>query len=155
MDIKKLFLQLISVLLAMVVIVCIGTAIKRSGEPEKEYDFTEGSDSSEIENWYTEDTEGTEDTQVDNPVEDPDEDEPSQDVQETKTLYATAAVNVRSGPGRNYDMVGRLTKGATVTAVGDVKDEWQEVIFEGQKAYVKAEYLSTLAKQCSRSPAMR
>ena len=63
MDIKKLFIQLMSVLLAMVLIVCIGTAIKRSGEPEKEYDFSE--DTGWVDDWFTSETEsGTEDTQV-------------------------------------------------------------------------------------------
>ena len=141
MDIKKLFLQLISVLLAMVVIVCIGTAIKRSGEPEKEYNYSENDDSSETEDWYnTEDMQGTEDTQVDNPSDEPATENTPEEVPETKTLYATESVNVRSGPGRTYDMVGRLQKGASVTAVGDVENEWQKVIFDGQTAYVKAEY---------------
>lgn len=138
MDIKKLFLQIISILLVVVVVVCIGTAVKRSGEPEKEYDFSEHNNSSDTE-------------ELDNTEEIPDDtetnsemnsgDESASTTPQNKIMYTTSAVNVRSGPGRGYEWLGRLELGASITAVGDAEGEWQEVIYNGQTAYIAVEYL--------------
>lgn len=136
MDIKKLFLQIISILLVVVVVVCVGTAIKRSGEPEKEYDFSDRNNSQDAEDW--EDTEDIlEDTEGGSEI----IDEPVATTPQNKIMYTTSAVNVRSGPGRGYDWLGRLELGAEVTAVGDAEGEWQQVIYNGQTAYIAVEYL--------------
>lgn len=54
---------------------------------------------------------------------------------------ATAGVNIRSGPGTKYDIVGGLYKGQKITAVGKPKNGWIKVRFNGSAAYVSAEYL--------------
>lgn len=140
MDFKKLFLQIISVLLVVVAVVCIGTSIKRAGEPEKEYDFSE-QDDSDRENWF-----GTEDSSEDGLTEPdttvPDADQPVDATPQQKTVYAIASVNVRSGPGTNFEWVGHVDEGSSIIAVGEVENEWQKVIYDGQTAYIKAEYLT-------------
>lgn len=138
MDFRKLFLQIISILLVVVVVVCVGTAIKRSGEPEKEYDFSEHNNSFDTENW--DDTEDVLDS-TESDSESIDGDETVSTVPQNKIMYTTSAVNVRSGPGRGYDWLGRLELGASVTAVGEPVDEWQQVIYNGQTAYIAVEYL--------------
>ena len=138
MDIKKLFLQIISILLVVVVVVCIGTAVKRSGDPEKEYDFSEHNNSRDIEDLdTTEDiSDGTEANSEMNAG-----DESASTTPQNKIMYTTSAVNVRSGPGRGYEWLGRLELGASITAVGDAEGEWQQVIYNGQTAYIAVEYL--------------
>lgn len=143
MDIKKLFLQIISILLIVIVVVCIGITIKRNGEPEKEYVFSERTNSLGSEDWG--DTEDMLDaTEGDSLVGDSESGEGDEMVSTTpqnKIMYTISAVNVRSGPGRGYDWLGRLDQGAEVTAVGEAVDDWQQVIYNGKTAYIAVEYL--------------
>ncbi len=55
--------------------------------------------------------------------------------------YTTVQLNVRSGPGKEYDRIGVLEKGAQVNATGEING-WVSFIFNGQNAYVKKSYLS-------------
>lgn len=57
------------------------------------------------------------------------------------TMMATANVNVRTGPGTNYSILGSLAKGATVTKTG-TSGNWTKVVFNGTAAYVHSAYLS-------------
>ena len=59
-----------------------------------------------------------------------------------ETVYATTDVNVRIGPGTEFDRAGVLTPGQTVTRIGFV-DDWSEVIYNGEVCYVKSSYLTT------------
>ena len=61
---------------------------------------------------------------------------------ETK-MYATDAVNVRSGPSTGYYIVGRLEKNEMVMATGRVYDGWYEIQWGSYGyAYVAGNYLS-------------
>lgn len=61
---------------------------------------------------------------------------------ETK-MYATDAVNVRSGPSTGYYIVGRLEKNDMVMATGRVYDGWYEIQWGSYGyAYVAGNYLS-------------
>lgn len=61
---------------------------------------------------------------------------------ETK-MYATDAVNVRSGPGTGYYLVGRLERNDMVMATGRVYDGWYEIQWGSYGyAYVAGNYLS-------------
>lgn len=61
---------------------------------------------------------------------------------ETK-MYATDAVNVRSGPSTGYYIVGRLEKNDMVMATGRVYDGWYEIKWGSYGyAYVAGNYLS-------------
>ena len=59
------------------------------------------------------------------------------------TLYVTALVNVRSGPGTNYSKLGELKKGDTVSKVG-VTGGWTIINWGSTgTAYVSSSYLTT------------
>lgn len=58
-------------------------------------------------------------------------------------MYATDAVNVRSGPSTGYYIVGRLEKNDMVMATGRVYDGWYEIQWGSYGyAYVAGNYLS-------------
>ncbi|GAB3915936.1 hypothetical protein GCM10027613_13360 [Microlunatus endophyticus] len=54
---------------------------------------------------------------------------------------ATTGVNIRSGPGTSYAIVGGLMRGQSISAVGKPQDGWVKVRFDGGTAYVSAQYL--------------
>lgn len=56
------------------------------------------------------------------------------------TAYATTGVNVRSGPGTKYKIVGGLNSGDTVKYLGK-SGSWAKVLYNGSTAYVYAKYL--------------
>ncbi|RHW39969.1 hypothetical protein D1B33_03740 [Lysinibacillus yapensis] len=59
------------------------------------------------------------------------------------TKYVTASsLNVRKGPGANYDRIGSLTKGASITAYGSSGD-WAFIENGNVKGYVHTAYLSS------------
>ena len=51
------------------------------------------------------------------------------------------SVNVRSGPGTNYSIIGSAPKGATYT-VTEKSGAWYEIEFNGLIAYISAKYFS-------------
>ena len=57
------------------------------------------------------------------------------------SVFTTDSVNVRSGPGTDTEIVGKLLAGASVKKTGDEED-WSIVEYEGKKAYIKSEYLT-------------
>ena len=64
-------------------------------------------------------------------------------------LKVTAsALNVRSGPGTDYDRVRKLTAGAVVMAVEEASDGWYQI----EDGYVSAEYVEVVdAEEASNS----
>jgi len=54
---------------------------------------------------------------------------------------ATTGVNIRSGPGTSYAIVGGLMRGQSISAVGKPQGGWVKVRFDGGTAYVSAQYL--------------
>ncbi len=66
---------------------------------------------------------------------------------------ATTGVNIRSGPGTNYAIVGGLVRGQKITAVGKPHSGWIKVRFNGSAAYVSAQYLSMNGKATVPGPA--
>ena len=56
--------------------------------------------------------------------------------------YAKTEVNVRSGPGTNYTVLGYLEKGDAVTATGKVVGNWTQIQFSKYElGYVSSAYL--------------
>lgn len=55
-------------------------------------------------------------------------------------VYATTALNVRSGPGTNYPIVGSLKQGQTVTRVG-TSGNWSIIELGNKKVYAYSSYL--------------
>ncbi|QDP98385.1 SH3 domain-containing protein [Microlunatus elymi] len=69
------------------------------------------------------------------------------------SVTATAGVNIRSGPGTKYAIVGGLTAGQRITAVGKPTNGWIKVRFNGDTAYVSAAYLDLKSGDTSPGPA--
>lgn len=60
------------------------------------------------------------------------------------TYYVTAnSLNVRLGPGYDYETIGTLYIGDMVEVLA-VKDGWCRILYEGAEAYVSADYVSEL-----------
>ena len=55
--------------------------------------------------------------------------------------YATTALNVRSGPGTNYSIIGELAKDQQVTRVGKSGNWYKLLTTDGSVAYASASYL--------------
>ena len=64
------------------------------------------------------------------------------------------SLNVRSGPGTDYDRVTSLSKGAVVRITG-VEDGWFKVEANGKTGYVSSEYLVTCENSSSGSSAKK
>ena len=60
-----------------------------------------------------------------------------------ETVYSTADVNVRKGPGTNYDVVKTLSKGDSVTRIGVGDNGWSKISLNGKEYFIKSNYLST------------
>ena len=54
----------------------------------------------------------------------------------------TAAVNVRSGPGTSYGIVGVAAKGTTLGTPGTVSGGWTQVIYAGVARWISTSYLN-------------
>lgn len=59
----------------------------------------------------------------------------------TSTMTATAYVNLRSGPGTSYAILGVLSPGQAVQASGTVTNGWYEVTSNGRTGWVYKNYL--------------
>lgn len=69
----------------------------------------------------------------------------------TSSVVATTTVNLRSGPGTNYAIIGYLPAGATATATGSAVagqsstgTTWTPVTYQGRSGYVATSYLRTV-----------
>lgn len=60
---------------------------------------------------------------------------------EGRTVMATTAVNVRSGPGTSYKILGVLYPGHTAQQIGNTRYGWAQVTWKGHTAYIAARYL--------------
>ena len=59
------------------------------------------------------------------------------------TLVVTSDVNIRSGPGTDYEKIGEAKTGATLTVVGVSADgKWYRVSSEGKEGYVNRKLVS-------------
>lgn len=58
-----------------------------------------------------------------------------------KQLYANKTIFVRSGPSTDYDKVGVLSKGETVSVIGSVSDGWYKISYGEKEAYVSQDML--------------
>ena len=62
----------------------------------------------------------------------------------TDTLYVTGnSVNFRAGPSTSEDVVGRLSRGQMVTAVGERSGDWVQIRDgDGRTGFMSAQFLS-------------
>ena len=69
----------------------------------------------------------------------------------TNTKYVTATtLNVRSGAGTNYSIIGSLSKGTKVEVIS-TKNGWSKIKYNGSTGYVSSQYLSSSASDNSTS----
>lgn len=57
-------------------------------------------------------------------------------------VYATVPLNVRTGPGTNYSILGVLQTGASIRRIAIGSNGWSKVVYSGQTAYMATQYLS-------------
>ncbi len=78
------------------------------------------------------------------------------ELDETKTMYASDSVNVRTGPSTDYERVGFLAKGQEVTVMGQADTKWYEIEYDEDRAFVSNKYLQdeALAGEASTNAAL-
>lgn len=54
----------------------------------------------------------------------------------------TSDVNVRKGPGTDYDKIGTVRVGETIPVTGETADGWYRVTYQGQEGYIYGKYMS-------------
>ena len=59
----------------------------------------------------------------------------------TARMYATESVNVRSGPGSDYELLGTYEKRDLIKVI-DSSEEWAQIVYNDSIAYVYSSYLS-------------
>ena len=64
-----------------------------------------------------------------------------EDTTVVKTVKTTTVVNVRASDSEKADKLGRADAGAEYELVEEKLNGWSEIIYEGQEAYVKTEFL--------------
>ena len=57
------------------------------------------------------------------------------------TVTASENLNLRSGPGTEYEKVGKLPEGTSCRRIALGENGWSILIFEGKQVYAKSEYL--------------
>lgn len=60
-----------------------------------------------------------------------------------ETVYATCSLNVRSGPGTSYDVVGNLSTGDSVKRIGTTAEGWSVIEYNNSTCYASSQYLTT------------
>lgn len=56
----------------------------------------------------------------------------------------STALNIRSGPGTGYGIVGKLQKGSYITLQSETNGWWKVEYADGQEGYVSSEYISKI-----------
>ena len=51
-------------------------------------------------------------------------------------VWATAGVNIRKGPGTNYDVIGSLVKNGSVRRIGIGKNGWSKIKYGNATGYI-------------------
>ena len=64
---------------------------------------------------------------------------PVKETKESAVYYATAKINIRSGPGIDFDIVGSLLKGDKVNVTASTDNGWKKI---GSEQYVISEFVS-------------
>lgn len=58
------------------------------------------------------------------------------------TLTTDSALNVRSGPGKDYDIIGKVQDDVTLHITGQTDDGWYQIELDGQTGYVSGQYVT-------------
>ena len=61
-----------------------------------------------------------------------------------KTMYVQKSLNIRKGPGTEFDVVGHVALNDEVSVVGESKSTpWKEITYKNETAFVHGDYLGT------------
>ena len=60
-----------------------------------------------------------------------------------ETVYAKSDVNIRKGPSTDFEKLGSLAKGKSITRVGIGDNDWSKVMYNDTIAYIHSDYLTT------------
>lgn len=58
-------------------------------------------------------------------------------------VYATGMVNVRKGPGVEYEIIAVLNYGEAIRRIGVGSNDWSRVLYRGEEAYMHSSLIST------------
>lgn len=61
-----------------------------------------------------------------------------------ESVYSTSNVNVRSGPGTDFDVIGSLPVNTMVQRVAVADNGWSKVVYQEVVVYVSSKYLTTV-----------
>ena len=61
-------------------------------------------------------------------------------------MYITSGVNLRKGPGKEYDVIDTMPKGAAVEVIGS-ENGWIKVKYNGKEGFTGSSYLSKTKPQ--------
>lgn len=77
--------------------------------------------------------------------------EPVEEAPQTQVVNqqvkATDTVNVRSSDSEEADKIGRVEVGTTLTRIEEKINGWSKVIYEGNEAYIKSDYLEVISEE--------
>ena len=120
------------------------TDTTEEAEPTTE-EVTETSETvqEEVETSETEETgEATSEPATEEITETASEDVPAYTVTDMeKTMYAQRSVNVRTGPGTEYDKLGALNTNDEVKVTGQADNGWYRIEYKGNEGFVSDNYL--------------
>lgn len=73
---------------------------------------------------------------------------PITETEESATYYVTAKINLRSGPGTEYESIGTFARGDTVTVIASTSNGWKKL---GEGKYVISDFLSTAVPETAKT----
>ncbi|MBD5556840.1 MAG: SH3 domain-containing protein [Roseburia sp.] len=136
-------LLLMAVLTAMTVSVC-GCG-QKDETPENGTEIAAITDTEQPTEAIPEETEDTEELQIEAAVTDTEEiatSQPDSSVKEmSATKYAKNTVNVRKGPSADTEKIGSLSANQKVTVTGQAENGWYRIDYNGEAGYVSDKYL--------------
>ena len=136
-------LLLMAVLTAMTVSVC-GCG-QKDETPENGTEIAAITDTEQPTEAIPEETEDTEEMQIEAAVTDTEEiatSQPDSSVKEmSATKYAKSTVNVRKGPSADTEKIGSLSANQKVTVTGQAENGWYRIDYNGEAGYVSDKYL--------------
>lgn len=150
---KKLSISLLVLMLGTAVLTgcskSSGTHLKTESETQSQWgltmydDSTETAAENETESGSENETEEDSVTELDNGV--------LLLELENAQVQSTSNVNVRSGPGTDYDKAGSLSESEEVTMTGICSNGWIRISFDGDAGYVLMDYLESADAEVSLS----
>ncbi|MCR4673234.1 MAG: SH3 domain-containing protein [Lachnospiraceae bacterium] len=90
-----------------------------------------------------------EDEEISAPVEEPVAVASANVTEVNEYVWASESVNIRAGAGTDYEKLGLLAGGSGIRRVGILDNDWSIVEYNGTRAYVKTEFLTTTAPETS------